>query len=503
MLVEDPADSAAMQGLLAGLDDTPSLFDWARRATLHDTLGPVPLRRLLLRAGALDAEALARWAEAAPLPNRHPLRLIGTLVKRREPRRRAQPPHPGTAFVDFERRIDWLRFIAATEPAPSSLASAIEATLIKVAMCRELQEAGLIAEALRAGREASLFNRTVRRRLYGDQGRGFTSNWTQAIGHMVLFIHMLAAQRYGLADWKRTLLEGGRIANPALHAMAEATYGTVTTSNAPSVYCEPHGSLLPEVVGDEILDIFEFCGRVDSMARARGETVLPIPPRAGALDRFLTAHGLAADGPFVTLHCRESGFKLRGRHGARNASVSDYEPAIDALIDRGFTVVRIGDPSMTPLPPRSGLIDYARAPEKSAELDILLPAHAAFHIGTSSGLSLVPLLFGRPCLFTNWYPTNLMPWGRRTRTLMKRLVRCDTGEAVTDSQTLFTIGMVTDETMLEHLGYSLEENSKSEILETVCEFIHTISEGRPFRSPHHFLYTSDGSRVTIGGRAVR
>lgn len=496
-LIREPGDATALLRFVATLEDAASLFRWARRAVLKGTLDPVSIRRLLLQADALDVEALARWAEAAPLPDRHPLRLIGALVMRKEPRHRFDPDQPGTAFADFPRRIDWLRFTAARAPSLTTLRSGIEATLMKVAYSREFHEAGLIEEALQAGREAAAFKRAVSRRLHGNRARGFTSNWTQAIGHMVLFIHMLAARRYGLADWEHTLLEGGRIANEPLHALAESEYGTVVTSTSGKGFFEPHGSMLPEMVDGTAVDIFDFCARVDEAASRRGATVLPLPPRDGALARYLDTLGLGPTDPYVTLHCREEGYKLQGVHGPRNATIGNYDPALEYLTGRGYTVIRLGDPSMTPLPAKDRVVDYARGPDKTPELDVLLTAHAAFHIGCSSGLSLVPLLFGRPCLFLNWYPNILLPWGRHTWTVLKRLVRTDSGETVTDPQTLFRAGMVVDPVMLEHLGYALEENAPEEILEAVRDFDVGLITQQACDSPHTFTYASDRKRVQV------
>ncbi len=65
-------------------------------------------------------------------------------------------------------------------------------------------------------------------------------------------------------------------------------------------------------------------------------------------------------------------------------------------------MIRLGDRSMTPAEPQVGLIDYPFTDAKSDWMDVYLASRCRFHIGTSSGMSFVPLLFGRPVLFTNW-----------------------------------------------------------------------------------------------------
>src|SRR3546814_3430723 len=88
----------------------------------------------------------------------------------------------------------------------------------------------------------------------------------------------------------------------------------------------------------------------------------------------------------------------------RDARIADYRPAIEYLTASGGYVVRLGDRSMTRAEPQAGLVDYPFTEAKSDWMDIYLAARCRFHDGTSSGMSFVPLLFGRPALLTNWIP---------------------------------------------------------------------------------------------------
>src|SRR6185436_10511695 len=64
--------------------------------------------------------------------------------------------------------------------------------------------------------------------------------------------------------------------------------------------------------------------------------------------------GIGPTDRIVTVHVRESGYRstagLRQRQWdeLRNARIETYFAAFNALVERGFTVVRLGDPSMTP-----------------------------------------------------------------------------------------------------------------------------------------------------------
>jgi putative glycosyltransferase (TIGR04372 family) len=125
------------------------------------------------------------------------------------------------------------------------------------------------------------------------------------------------------------------------------------------------------------------------------------------------AFGLPRDAWFVLLHVRESGYKQQWETNhayTRNADISTYDAAVEHIVARGGWVVRGGDPSMRPIPPRANVIDYATSPLRSAEIDIQLCAECRFFLGTNSGFSLVPPLFGRRCALTNWSPLGTPNW---------------------------------------------------------------------------------------------
>lgn len=75
--------------------------------------------------------------------------------------------------------------------------------------------------------------------------------------------------------------------------------------------------------------------------------------------------GLKKDNWFAVVHLREIGYEhRRGVSQERTVNPLDYLPALNRIIEKhGGQVVRVGDPSMTPLPPTAGLIDLSRIPD--------------------------------------------------------------------------------------------------------------------------------------------
>ncbi len=117
-----------------------------------------------------------------------------------------------------------------------------------------------------------------------------------------------------------------------------------------------------------------------------------------------SALGLAADRQYVCLHVRETGFygpvERKGKT-IRNGSIATFIPAIKYLVENNYTVVRLGDPTMTPLPNLSGLIDYPFSKEKSHLMDVWLIKHCEFFFGHNSGPNDVAYLFQKPALIPN------------------------------------------------------------------------------------------------------
>jgi len=93
---------------------------------------------------------------------------------------------------------------------------------------------------------------------------------------------------------------------------------------------------------------------------------------------------LPDDAWFVCLHVREGGWH-KDLMDERNASIGNYLEAIREVTSRGGWVVRMGDASMTRLPPMERVIDYPFTPSKSYAMDLYLIAECRAYIGMQSG----------------------------------------------------------------------------------------------------------------------
>lgn len=123
-------------------------------------------------------------------------------------------------------------------------------------------------------------------------------------------------------------------------------------------------------------------------------------------DRMLREMGVPDGAWFVCVHAREGGYSPSDEnvHSYRNVDIADYGPAMDRIVARGGWCIRMGDPTMKPLGPREGVVDYATSPFKSERLDICLAAGCRFFLGCASGLYNVAAMFGRPSALANTAP---------------------------------------------------------------------------------------------------
>lgn len=155
------------------------------------------------------------------------------------------------------------------------------------------------------------------------------------------------------------------------------------------------------------------------------------PPLEAEARRQAIAHGIGADARIVTLHVREAGYK-RGQEmedvkpgvredAVRNAHIEHYFPTVEYLTGQGYTVVRLGDPSMTPLT-MPGVVDLALSPSRTNLLEVFCLLNSVFMIGCESGPSSLTYLTNTPCLWVNCTdPVTSFPIRSDAMYLLKRV----------------------------------------------------------------------------------
>jgi putative glycosyltransferase (TIGR04372 family) len=193
---------------------------------------------------------------------------------------------------------------------------------------------------------------------------------------------------------------------------------------------------------------------------------------------------------FAGLHAREGGFHretMSSIQGHRNATINDYLPAIQRVVEAGGWVVRMGDKTMTPLPPMSGVIDYAHSDVKNDWMDVYIAGAARFFIGTTSGLTNAIISFGTPCLLINCVTNFSQLWNNKVRFMLKLLwsrrenrhltLREITNDPIRSS--IFNVNA------LDKLGIEIINNSPLEIDDAVEEMLRYLA--KPDIDPNEWL----------------
>jgi len=147
---------------------------------------------------------------------------------------------------------------------------------------------------------------------------------------------------------------------------------------------------------------------------------------------FLADMGLDATDKFVCLVNRDPAYKTRFQshikadweyHSYRNSSIDSYALAVEALVERGYWVFRMGkcaDERLAVESPR--VVDYPFCDYVSDFLDIWLMANAFFTVSSGTGLDTVSTVYRRPVVYVDYVPIGFIVSYNRTITLPKRLV---------------------------------------------------------------------------------
>lgn len=187
--------------------------------------------------------------------------------------------------------------------------------------------------------------------------------------------------------------------------------------------------------------------------------------------------GLPEGAWFVCVHAREAGFSPidEEHHAHRNSSIEATIPAMQEITKRGGWVIRIGDPTMKPLPPLPQTIDYAHHSIKCDRLDIILCAKARFILGNTSGIALVGSLFGVPCALANMIPFPALGLGPKDISIPKLLWSETSSRYLTYQEVLNSpISSYIYANQYRESGLRVEENSAEDIRWLALEMIRNL-----------------------------
>ena len=150
-----------------------------------------------------------------------------------------------------------------------------------------------------------------------------------------------------------------------------------------------------------LTEIYSAYSEINEKWKAEGRAPLfQLEPKHEERGRaVLRKWGVSDDDWFVSLHVREGD----GNPWTNNADarIESYQRAIDRIVNSGGWVIRMGNPSMTPLKVQDQVVDYSRSSDRSDWMDVFLWSRCRAFVGSMSGPFNIPAVFGVPTLITN------------------------------------------------------------------------------------------------------
>lgn len=208
--------------------------------------------------------------------------------------------------------------------------------------------------------------------------------------------------------------------------------------------------------------------------------LINFPPEDIAKARSILSRYIPEHQKFVTLHVRDNGFYASKTPSPRNADILTYEKGIRYLIEQGYAVIRLGDPTADRIDSMLEtcgpmLFDYAHSDIKSEMMDCFLLSQCAFFVGGPSGPASVPFLFGTRSCNVNWYTFANAPNFLEGDLTSCKQFYCKADHSPVPFKALMAPPMSINPTAasLDEKGLYYRDNSPDEILETLKEFIQT------------------------------
>ena len=302
--------------------------------------------------------------------------------------------------------------------------------------------------------------------------------WTYAIGHMALLDFYV---KMGLLGWRPPYRPIVLVAKPA-----NRCYLYYWRRHLPDMITDPVGVELLTPLAARLEDHLHVVTFADGqrMNRIAAQSAVQEQWEAEGRGPLLTLTdsdhergwrcrqrlGVPPGAWFVSLHVRDT-----GAMNGRDADIGDYRLAMESIVARGGWVIRMGDPTMTPLPPMPQVIDYAHSEARSDWMDVFLWARCRFFMGTNSGPAWVPPTFGVPCVLTNWFPV-VRPFRSRQDVGIFKLYWSEAEQRYLTFAEAFAspIGMSESLSHRRAVGVRLVDNTPEETNDVVLEMLERL-----------------------------
>lgn len=181
--------------------------------------------------------------------------------------------------------------------------------------------------------------------------------------------------------------------------------------------------------------------------------------------------------PYIAVFSRDNIFVDRvygssvKQGNTRNSSFANLIPALNYLIDKGYSIVRMGIAVEKRETIKNQMyFDYGACNAYNPWFDLLFVRDARFLITSNSGFSCIQTLFNTPTLVLNWMPLGFKPPYRNSLFIPKNVKYQNTQIKPIDLDESCFLAEELDN--FNKHDYELEENSSEEIYEAVKNMLN-------------------------------
>jgi len=310
--------------------------------------------------------------------------------------------------------------------------------------------------------------------------RFFSTDGFLAIGHLGMLDTYIKGEILGLIRKQTNVILGDpeNYSNPAYVRYWSKYFSLLTNPRTISLlapvsdYLQEHINLIRTHTGTCTFGAFARDVQLQWEAEGRGPLLALTAEHRERGHRRVRELGVPDGAWFVGLHVREGKERMRD---LRNSDITTYHLAVEAIASRGGWVLRMGDPSMRPLPTWPNTIDYIHTGKREDWMDVFLWAEARFFIGTGSGPQVIPLTFGKPVAIANHGPMSLLVFGKDDILLPKPYLHEKDGTYLTMRERMRSqIRSVESLSAFAAMGVGVVDNSPEELRDLVVEMMDRL-----------------------------
>lgn len=197
---------------------------------------------------------------------------------------------------------------------------------------------------------------------------------------------------------------------------------------------------------------------------------------------LLERQGWRENDRIACVHVREAHHNQVLGRGAeqnfRNSDIARLRPAIADLVARGYRIIRIGRPGVTPLVVGDSVLDLANSADRVEELDVLAIGNCDLYLGSASGPYSLAAAFGKALCITDFVPLSLPLASGRCTFVPKLWLSSADGRLLTLSQMLKPpFRYLTREEVLEQEGVRQIANDPGDVQAAVAETVRRFVDG--------------------------